>query len=201
MNNPFRNHPAPGARRSARAARAQPPRLALNVSAQQLRHVEFPKLVRQALDKYGLPAQLLELELTERVFADEAAGATLARLDQLGVHLALDDFGTGYSSLSYLRQYPIGTVKIDRTFLEEVPHNPASATLVETIIVMSHALGKRVVAEGIETVEQLDFLRERRCDVAQGFYLARPLSGHVVTELLQARTMADREANDVRDVG
>ncbi len=117
------------------------------------------------------------------------------------MHLALDDFGTGYSSLSYLRQYPIGTVKIDRTFLEEVPHNPASATLVETIIVMAHALGKRVVAEGVETVEQLDFLRERRCDIAQGFYLARPLAGPVVTELLQARTMAHREIGDVREAG
>lgn len=184
-----------------RDAHIAPPRVALNVSVQQLKHVEFPKLVRRALDRYSLPADLLELELTESVFADEAAGATLARLEQLGVHLALDDFGTGYSSLSYLRQYPIGTVKIDRTFLDEVPQNPASATLVETIIVMAHALGKRVVAEGIETVEQLDFLRERRCDVAQGFYLARPLSAHGVTELLQARTMADREISDVRDVG
>ena len=178
-----------------------PPRLALNVSAQQLKHAEFPKLVKRALEKYGLAPALLELELTESVFADEAAGATLERLDQLGVHLALDDFGTGYSSLSYLRQYPIGTVKIDRTFLEEVPHNPASATLVETIIVMSHALGKRVVAEGIETVEQLDFLRERRCDIAQGFYLARPLSSQVVTELLQARTMAARDIAEVRFAG
>ena len=123
-----------------------------------------------------MPPALLELELTESVFADEAAGAALVRLSQIGVHLALDDFGTGYSSLNYLRQYPIGTVKIDRTFLEEVPQNPASATLVETIVVMAHALGKRVVAEGIETVEQLEFLRERRCDIAQGFYLARPLA-------------------------
>jgi diguanylate cyclase (GGDEF)-like protein len=177
-----------------------PPRLALNVSAQQLKHIEFPKLVRRALDKYGLPAALLELELTESVFADEAAGATLGRLEQLGVHLALDDFGTGYSSLSYLRQYPIGTVKIDRTFLEEVPQNPASATLVETIIVMAHALGKRVVAEGIETIEQLDFLRERHCDIAQGFYLARPLSGQVVTELLRARTIAP-DGDEVRIAG
>jgi diguanylate cyclase (GGDEF)-like protein len=167
-----------------------PPRLALNVSAQQLKHAEFPKLVRRALDKYGLAPTLLELELTESVFADDAAGVTLERLHQLGVHLALDDFGTGYSSLSYLRQYPIGTVKIDRTFLEEVPQNPASATLVETIVVMSHALGKRVVAEGIETAEQLEFLRERRCDIAQGFYLARPLSTQAVTELLQARAQA-----------
>jgi diguanylate cyclase (GGDEF)-like protein len=179
-----------------------PPRVALNVSAQQLKHAEFPKRVRRALDKYGIPPALLELELTESVFADEAAGATLGRLAQLGVHLALDDFGTGYSSLSYLRQYPIGTVKIDRTFLEEVPQNAASSTLVETIIVMAHALGKRVVAEGIETVEQLDFLRERRCDIAQGFFLARPLSGQAVTELLQARTMsANPETSDIRAAG
>ncbi|HEV7716362.1 MAG TPA: EAL domain-containing protein, partial [Steroidobacteraceae bacterium] len=178
-----------------------PPRLALNVSAQQLKHTEFPKAVRRALDKYKLPPALLELELTESVFADEAAGAALVRLAQIGVHLALDDFGTGYSSLNYLRQYPIGTVKIDRTFLEEVPQNPASSTLVETIVVMAHALGKRVVAEGIEVVEQLDFLRERRCDVAQGFYLARPLTTAAVTELLQARTMASQPPGDVRAAG
>jgi len=171
-----------------------PPRLALNVSAQQLKHSEFPKLVRRALDKYDLPASLLELELTESVLADAAAGAALVRLAQLGVHLALDDFGTGYSSLSYLRQYPIDTVKIDRTFLDEVPQNPASATLVETIIVMAHALGKRVVAEGIETNEQLIFLRERRCDAAQGFYLARPLAAAAMTELLQARTSLTHES-------
>jgi EAL domain-containing protein (putative c-di-GMP-specific phosphodiesterase class I) len=171
-----------------------PPRLALNVSAQQLKHSEFPRLVRRALDKYDLPASLLELELTESVLADAAAGDALARLAQLGVHLALDDFGTGYSSLSYLRQYPIDTVKIDRTFLDEVPQNPASATLVETIIVMAHALGKRVVAEGIETNEQLIFLRERRCDAAQGFYLARPLAVAAITELLQARTSLTHES-------
>ncbi|MDB6091047.1 MAG: hypothetical protein JWN85_3831 [Gammaproteobacteria bacterium] len=179
-----------------------PPRLALNVSAQQLKHIEFPKLVQRALDRHSIPPDLLELELTESVFADEAAGATLGRLAQLGVHLSLDDFGTGYSSLSYLRQYPIGTVKIDRTFLEEVPQSAASSTLVETIIVMAHALGKRVVAEGIETSEQLDFLRDRRCDIAQGFFLAKPLSVQVVTELLQARTMtANPEVSDIRAAG
>jgi EAL domain-containing protein (putative c-di-GMP-specific phosphodiesterase class I) len=118
------------------------------------------------------------------------------------VHLALDDFGTGYSSLNYLRQYPIGTVKIDRSFLEEVPHNPASATLVETIVVMAHALGKRVVAEGIEGAEQLEFLRERGCDIAQGFYLARPLAAAAVTELLQARTITVVPAHSqIREVG
>jgi diguanylate cyclase (GGDEF)-like protein len=170
-----------------------PPRLALNVSAQQLQHNEFAKLVRRTLEKYDLPPTLLELELTESVLANAAAGAVLARLAQLGVHLALDDFGTGYSSLKYLRQYPIGTVKIDRTFLEEVPQNPASATLVETIIAMAHALGKRVVAEGVETNEQLVFLRERRCDIAQGFYLARPLAAAAMTELLEARLQSAPE--------
>src|SRR3984885_9505699 len=170
-----------------------PPRLALNVSAQQLQHTEFPKLVRRALEKYDLSPTLLELELTESVLANASAGAVLTRLAQLGVHLALDDFGTGYSSLNYLRQYPIGTVKIDRTFLEEVPQNPASATLVETIIAMAHALGKRVVAEGVETNEQLVFLRERRCDIAQGFYLARPLAAAAMTELLEARVQSAPE--------
>ena len=179
-----------------------PPRLSVNVSAQQLRHVEFPKVVRRALDKYGLSADLLELELTENVFTDEAAGAALGRLAQAGVRLALDDFGTGYSSLSYLRQFPIGSVKIDRAFLEDVPHNAGSSTLVETIIVMAHALGKRVVAEGIETIEQLDFLRERRCDLVQGFYLARPLAAAEMTDLLQARiAIAARDGSDVRAVG
>ena len=185
-----------------REQRLTPPRLALNVSAQQLKQVEFPQLVQRALHKYEISPAMLELELTENVFADETVGVTLSRLAQLGVHLALDDFGTGYSSLAYLRQHPIRTVKIDRTFLDDVPQNAASSTLVETIIVMAHALGKRVVAEGVETVEQFNFLRERRCDVAQGFFLARPLSGGAVTELLQARKMStDSETSDLRAAG
>ena len=184
-----------------REQKLAPPRLAVNVSVQQLRHPEFPKLVRRALERHSLSPSQIELELTESVFADAAACGALERLAQIGVHLTLDDFGTGYSSLSYLRQYPIGTVKIDRTFLQELPHNPAAATLVETIIVMAHALGKRVIAEGIESTEQLDFLRERRCDVAQGFYLARPLAGPVATELLQARALADADSREVRAAG
>lgn len=178
-----------------------PPRLALNVSAQQLKHIEFAKQVRRALDKYGLQSSSLELELTESVFADELAGAALSRLAQLGVHLALDAFGAGYSSLNHLRQYPIDTVKIDRGFLEEVPRNAAATTLVETILVMAHSLGKRVVAEGVETAEQFEFLRERRCDVAQGFYLARPLPETALTELLHARTLAFRTGEDLRAAG
>ena len=149
-----------------------------------------------------MPPALLELELTESVFADEAAGATLERAWRSSACIWRSMISApAIRRSSYLRQYPIGTVKIDRTFLEEVPQNPASATLVETIIVMAHALGKRVVAEGIETVEQLDFLRERRCDIAQGFYLARPLSAHGRDRAAAGPHNGGPESGDVRDVG
>ncbi len=167
-----------------------PPQLALNVSVQQLRQPEFPVLVRRALDRVALPPELLEIELTESVFADEDARQSLRRLAALGVRLALDDFGTGYSSLGYLRQHPVQVIKIDRSFIEELPHSYTAATLAETIIAMAHALGKQVVAEGVETPEQLEFLRERGCDIGQGFYLAHPRPVAEVTELLSARRPA-----------
>jgi diguanylate cyclase (GGDEF)-like protein len=160
-----------------------PPRMAINVSAKQLQYMDFPRNVQRMLDKHGIPADMLELELTESVFADHVSRQTLAKLAELGVRLALDDFGTGYSSLNYLRQFPIHMVKIDRSFLEDVPENQTSATLAETIILMAHAFGKTVVGEGVETSAQLDFLRERGCDVAQGFYLSRPLTASAATEL------------------
>jgi diguanylate cyclase (GGDEF)-like protein len=177
-----------------------PARLAINVSVQQLKYADFPRNVRRILEKYGIPPQLVEIEITESVFADEVAGAALRQLAELGVRLALDDFGTGYSSLNYLRQYPIHVVKIDRSFLEDIPMNSASATLAETIITMAHALGKEVVAEGVETAEQLQFLRERRCDSAQGFFLAQPMPVAQAGELLQARRAPD-PVEALRQVG
>ncbi len=164
-----------------------PPRVSINVSAQQLKYAEFPRSVRRVLDKFAIAPELLELELTETVLAEDAAGAALLQIAALGVRIALDDFGTGYSSLNYLRLHPIHAVKIDRSFLEEVPVNPASATLAESIITMAHALGKEVVAEGVETAEQMQFLREHGCDIAQGFFLARPMPVAQITELLQIR--------------
>lgn len=177
-----------------------PARLAINVSVQQLKFADFPRNLRRILDKYGLPPELVEIEITESVFADAVAGSALRQLAELGVRLALDDFGTGYSSLNYLRQYPIHVVKIDRSFLEDIPMNSASATLAETIITMAHALGKEVVAEGVETAEQLQFLRERRCDSAQGFFLAQPMPVAQVSELLQARRGPD-SVEAMRQVG
>jgi diguanylate cyclase (GGDEF)-like protein len=165
-----------------------PGRLALNVSVQQLRAGDFVQLVSQTLERMALPPQILELEVTEAVFAEEDARLALRDLAALGVRVALDDFGTGYSSLNYLRQHPVDAIKIDRSFMSEVPDNYQATTLLATIIDMSHALGKQVVAEGVETLPQLDYLRERGCDVAQGFVLARPLNVADVTERLAQRT-------------
>ena len=167
------------------AAGVAPPRLALNVSVYQLRQADFPKLVRRTLERAGVAPERLEFELTESAFADEEALATLHKLAALGVHLSLDDFGTGYSSLGYLRAHPVQSIKIDRSFIEEVTSNITAATLAETMITMAHALGKKVVAEGVETMKQLEFLRARRCDYAQGFYLARPAAAAEITALLQ----------------
>jgi EAL domain-containing protein (putative c-di-GMP-specific phosphodiesterase class I) len=167
-----------------------PPRLALNISVHQLRHADFPKLVRRALDRVGVPPERLEFEITESVFADDDARVTLRRLASLGVRLSLDDFGTGYSSLGYLRAHPVQAIKIDRSFIEEITHNGTAATLAETMITMAHALGKQVVAEGVETMEQLEFLRARHCDFAQGFYFARPGTVADITEQLRGRRAA-----------
>jgi diguanylate cyclase (GGDEF)-like protein len=165
-----------------------PARLALNVSVQQLRGGEFVQLVGDTLARMGLEPKMLELEVTESVFADDDARLALRNLAALGVRVALDDFGTGYSSLNYLRQHPVDAIKIDRTFMSEVPDNYQATTLLATIIDMAHALGKQVVAEGVETLPQLDYLRERGCDVAQGFVLARPLNVADVTERLAQRS-------------
>jgi EAL domain-containing protein (putative c-di-GMP-specific phosphodiesterase class I) len=164
-----------------------PGRLALNVSVQQLRAGDFVQLVSETLQRLRLPPQLLELEVTESVFAEEQTRLALHNLAALGVRVALDDFGTGYSSLNYLRQHPVDAIKIDRSCISEVPDNLQATALLATIIDMAHTLGKQVVAEGVETLPQLDYLRQRGCDVAQGFVLARPLSVADVTEHLAQR--------------
>jgi diguanylate cyclase (GGDEF)-like protein len=168
-----------------------PPRLALNVSVQQLRMPDFASLVGATLQRHALQPQLLELEISESVFGEEEARVSLRQLAALGVRLALDEFGSGYSSLNYLRQYPVHAIKIDRKFMREVPESLQAATLAATIIHMAHALDKQVIAEGVETLEQLDFLRERGCDIAQGFVLARPSTVAEVSDLLAARRPAE----------
>ncbi|MGA7801827.1 MAG: EAL domain-containing protein [Gammaproteobacteria bacterium] len=119
----------------------------------------------------------------------QLAGATLAMLDALGVRLTVDDFGTGYSSLAYLRRFPLDAPRIDRTFVEDLPGNGNDVAIVEASITLSHKLGLEVVAERVETIGQFDFLRNANCDLAQGYYVSRPVSSAVLLGKLRASVL------------
>jgi diguanylate cyclase (GGDEF)-like protein len=155
----------------------RPLRLAVNVSVRQLAHADFVDTVVRTLDETGFDARQLDLEITESVLMDNAEGCASAmrRLGDMGVHFSIDDFGTGYSSLSYLKQLPIGRLKIDQSFVRGIPHDPGDVAIVTAIISMAHSLGIQVIAEGVESEAQLDFLRSHGCDEAQGFFLGKPL--------------------------
>jgi EAL domain-containing protein (putative c-di-GMP-specific phosphodiesterase class I) len=163
------------------------PRLALNLSAHQLRDPELIIGLRRQMERFRVAPAALEFEMSEAALADPENAPGLEALAALGVGLTLDDFGTGSTALSTLRRHPVGAVKIDRSFVDKLVDDPAAAALAGTIIVMAHSLHKRVIAEGVETIEQLDYLRERGCDIAQGFFLAQPLSAQDMTELLLGR--------------
>ncbi|RJG07768.1 EAL domain-containing protein [Noviherbaspirillum cavernae] len=152
-------------------------RLAVNLSVRQLMQAGFAGIVEQALDETGLPPHLLELEITESTLMENAQDTLQAvnRLRNLGVRLAIDDFGTGYSSLSYLKRFPVDIIKIDRSFVRDVTSDADDAAIVTGIIALAHSLRLEVVAEGVETEEQLQFLKERRCDILQGYYLSQPM--------------------------
>ena len=144
-------------------------------------------VIGQTLATAGLPAAALELELTEGMLLhkNDAVDTLLAQLDALGVRLSIDDFGTGYSSLAYLKRLPIDTLKIDQSFVRDIATNPDDDAIVTTIIVMAHTLGKHVVAEGVETAEQLKFLHGNDCDEMQGYYFSRPLPATKLESLLR----------------
>jgi diguanylate cyclase (GGDEF)-like protein/PAS domain S-box-containing protein len=165
-----------------------PVKMAINVSAVELRGKNFVEDVRAALQDTGFDPANLELELTETFLLQDpkSTAAVLNTLKGLGVHIALDDFGTGYSSLSYMRRFPIDTLKIDESFVRDVANDGDSASVVQAIINMGKSLHMRVVAEGVETREQLHFLQERACPEAQGFFLARPAIAKHITRLLEA---------------
>jgi EAL domain-containing protein (putative c-di-GMP-specific phosphodiesterase class I) len=152
-------------------------RMAVNLSARQFRQKNLVAFIRQVLSETGMPPADLELEITEGTLMDDVGSAieTMKQLMELGVNISLDDFGTGYSSLSYLKRFPIDTLKIDKSFITEVTTDAGSEVIVNTIIAMAHSLGLKVIAEGVETDEQLAILRERGCDQVQGYLFARPL--------------------------
>jgi EAL domain-containing protein (putative c-di-GMP-specific phosphodiesterase class I) len=159
-----------------------PLRVSVNISARTLDSGRLAQFVGDALIDSGLPADRLEIEITERIAAVGATRApeTLTELRQWGLRVALDDFGTGYSALSQLSAYPLDTVKIDGSFIAQLSAGTSGKALVKAIIVMANALGLSVVAEGVETSAQLEFLRDSACDVAQGYFLARPVRADAV---------------------
>jgi EAL domain-containing protein (putative c-di-GMP-specific phosphodiesterase class I) len=148
----------------------------VNVSVRQLQEPDYLERLLRALREHGMRGDELQIEITESVLAHEVeVKGVLGQIATQGVRLALDDFGTGYSSLGYLRTFPIDTVKMDRSFIVGVPQERDASQLVESIILMCTALGKKVVAEGIETDEQRRFLIEAGCATLQGYFLARPM--------------------------
>jgi EAL domain-containing protein (putative c-di-GMP-specific phosphodiesterase class I) len=161
--------------------------LAVNVSAVEFRDESFVEGVRAILSETGLEARYLELELTEGVLMEhaESTAAVLQQLRMMGVHLVVDDFGTGYSSLSYLQQFPIDVLKIDRSFVRRITADLDDSPIVSAIIDMGKNLSQRVIAEGIETPEQLAFLRAHHCAEGQGYLFSQPLAAAQFAHLLQ----------------
>ncbi len=151
--------------------------IAVNVSPRQFRDPLFVKTVMQALEQSGLESDQLELEITERLILDNTIETAdiLRELDQSGIRLSVDDFGTGYSALSYLKSYPFDTLKIDKSFVQDVMKEKDDASLVRAIINMAHSLGLRVIAEGVEEEAQTHFLEREGCDFSQGYFYSRPM--------------------------
>ncbi|MDB5602504.1 MAG: hypothetical protein JWN71_4548 [Xanthobacteraceae bacterium] len=166
--------------------------IAVNLSPIQFRDSQFTSLVHQVLLETGLRPDRLELEITEGVLIDDFARAvsTLRRLKALGVRVAMDDFGTGYSSLSYLQSFPFDKIKIDKSFITDVDRNPQSAAIVRSVIGLAHGLGVPVIAEGVETDEQLSFLLLEGCEEVQGYFIGRPFPIAAYAEWI-GRTVPD----------
>jgi diguanylate cyclase (GGDEF)-like protein len=160
--------------------------MSVNLSLRQFRQTNLTGMVEQVIAETGLDPASLELELTESsvMMNTESAVTTLRKLQALGIRIAIDDFGTGYSSLNYLKNLPIDTLKIDRSFVHDAATNPVDAAIVQAIITLAHSLNLKVKAEGIETQEQLDFLRLLRCDEIQGYLLSPPLRAEALEQLL-----------------
>ena len=178
-----------------------PMNVAINVSTVELRAKNFVEGVRSVLSQTGLAARYLELEVTETFLMRDAMSTALVlqELKDLGVQLALDDFGTGYSSLSYLKRFPIDTLKIDHSFIQHLTTDISDASIVSAVVNMGKSLRMRVVAEGVETLEQYTLLKKRRCPEAQGFYFSEPVIPREITELFAQHNWGiERAAMSVR---
>jgi EAL domain-containing protein (putative c-di-GMP-specific phosphodiesterase class I) len=154
----------------------RPLQIAVNLSPVQFQHGDLPGLVHTVLLETGLAADRLELEITEGVLIGDFSRAVsiLRRLKALGVRIAMDDFGTGYSSLSYLQSFPFDKIKIDQAFISNLDRNAQSTAIIRAVIGLGHGLNLPVSAEGVETNEQMNFLKRESCDEVQGFLFGRP---------------------------
>ncbi|HEX6642128.1 MAG TPA: bifunctional diguanylate cyclase/phosphodiesterase [Thermoanaerobaculia bacterium] len=168
-----------------------PPRLALNIGARHFQHPGFLDTVRRAIARHGIERRTIEIEITETTAMSNAD--TTARLiddlRDLGVEITIDDFGTGYSSLAYLKRFAITGVKIDRSFVHDLPSSRSAGAIVNAILATAHALGLRVVAEGVEESDQAGFLTDAGCDEAQGYWFGRPMTAEAAALLLRAATV------------
>ena len=164
-----------------------PIRVSVNLSALQIRQRGFIRVVSRVLEQTGLAPGHLELEVTESLLmahTDEVV-RTLAEIKAMGIHLAIDDFGTGYSSLNYLKRLPVDKLKIDGSFLKDVPHDVGNRSITLAVIAMARNMGLRVIAEGVENAEQLEFLRAHDCDEIQGYYFSRPVGPEALAQVLR----------------
>ena len=163
--------------------------IAVNVSPRQFQLTDLVGCIASALKETGYSAALLELEITESALAEreDEALLTMRRLRDLGLRLAVDDFGTGYSSLAQLKRFPIDVLKIDQGFVRDIPQSSDDMAISAAIIAMGHSMDLRVLAEGVETAEQLAFLRERGCDSYQGYFCSRPVPAEAFAALVRAQ--------------
>ncbi|EON91895.1 diguanylate cyclase/phosphodiesterase [Marinobacter lipolyticus SM19] len=175
-------------------------RIAVNLSGRELDDESLVDHIQEALETHNVPPHQLEVELTEEIFIQniEHNLNQLSRLHKLGVHLAIDDFGVGYSSLGYLRDFPVDLLKIDRSFITEVTERHDDAVITRAVINLAHNLGIRVVAEGVETMEQLAFLKDHHCDLAQGYLISRPVPAATLEKALSEGTMVTGIPADTR---
>jgi diguanylate cyclase (GGDEF)-like protein/PAS domain S-box-containing protein len=164
--------------------------VAVNLSSRQFREPDLAQNIAQVLAETGVEGIHLVLELTESILLSNIENTTnmMQELDAMGVRFAVDDFGTGYSSLSYLKRFPIDVLKIDQSFVRDITTDPDDAAIVRAIITLAHSLDMRVVAEGVETREQLNFLRANQCDAMQGYYFSTPLPADQITEIITGNT-------------
>jgi EAL domain-containing protein (putative c-di-GMP-specific phosphodiesterase class I) len=168
----------------------------VNLSPVQFRHGDLASTVHSILLQTGLSPDRLELEITEGVLIDDFSRAIsiLRRLKSLGVKIAMDDFGTGYSSLSYLQKFPFDKIKIDRSFVSNVQSNPQSATIIRAVIGLGRGLNLPIVAEGVETQGELDFLTQEACDEVQGYLVGRPAPIDLYADLVGRRQTSNISA-------